>query len=76
MNTLTIIILALQAASSSLNMAAGFVTDAAVLEIMDEVSKAIGYAIGCLLPHQAAAQKASRAGAQVPATAPVDHNDG
>jgi hypothetical protein len=70
MNTLTIVLIALQGAVSAIGMAEGFITNKTVLQVLDDVRIAIQFALGALQPHQAAAQEAARAaGGGVPTPA-------
>jgi len=68
MNTLTIVLLALNGAIQAIGLAEGFVSNQQVKTILEDVRQAIMGAIGALQPHQRAAQEAARAG-QPPPTA-------
>lgn len=70
MNTLSIIIMSLQAALVTVRTVDGFIQDEKVSNILAEVASAIEYALKRLAPHQRAAQEAVRHGKPVPATAP------
>lgn len=76
MNTLTIVLLALQGAVQAIGLAEGFVTNQNVKRILEDVRQAISGAIGALQPHQRAAQDAARAGQPSPTGEPGGQSEG
>lgn len=60
MNTLSIVILALNGAVSAIGMAEGFITNTTIIKVMDDVRVAIQFALGALQPHLEAAQAHAR----------------
>lgn len=66
MNTLTIVLIALNGAVTAIGMAEGFITNPTIKTILDDVRIAIQFALGALQPHQAAAQEAARTGVPIP----------
>ena len=72
MNTLTIVLLALQGAVQAIGLAEGFVTNQNVRTILEDVRQAIQGAIGALQPHQRQAQDAAREGKPSPTQAPAE----
>ncbi len=71
MNTLSIIILALNTALVAVRTVDGFITDPEISRILDGIGDAIEETLNALAPHQKAAVCAARHGQTVPATAPV-----
>jgi hypothetical protein len=72
MNTLTIVLIALEGAVSAIGMAEGFITNKTIRQILDDVRIAIQFALGALQPHQAAAQEAARTAEGAPPSQPKE----